>query len=455
MRILIVGKFPPIQGGVSTQTFWTAHRLADLGHQVHVVTNAEAVDYGFHQMLFGADRELLAGTHAHGEVHVHATCPLRAESYIPWAPPFGSQLFGRAAEVLAEQTFDAVLGWYFEPYGLVAAQAATAFGTPLLLRHAGSDIGRLARHPDLASAYRWMAQQCTTLFTGGGDRAVADALSHLGFSAEQRVRTLAAPLPSVYTERAAPLNLDALPATIESWIAAARLDPVAAELASTLNSGAHDPTRPTVGIYGKVGEAKGTYDLLEALEQVAAAGTSFNFLAAAAGRPRELRRFSRAVLATRHLSRVTWVLPPLAPWRIPSLLACCDVACVLERDFPIPFHHCSSPREILAAGRCLICSDEVARKLPFAASLVDGKNCVLVGDPRDRYALTAALAGVLDDGVHRRDIAHHGRYLSEFWEGELEDATGLAGQLDERLRTIAAARPRGSAAQGGRRLESG
>ncbi len=41
MRICIIGKFPPIQGGVSMRTYWTAHALAARGHDVHVVTNAK------------------------------------------------------------------------------------------------------------------------------------------------------------------------------------------------------------------------------------------------------------------------------------------------------------------------------------------------------------------------------------------------------------------------------
>ncbi len=41
MRICIIGKFPPIQGGVSMRTYWSAHGLAARGHEVHVVTNAK------------------------------------------------------------------------------------------------------------------------------------------------------------------------------------------------------------------------------------------------------------------------------------------------------------------------------------------------------------------------------------------------------------------------------
>ena len=35
MRICIVGKFPPIEGGVSMLNYRYAHALARQGHQVH------------------------------------------------------------------------------------------------------------------------------------------------------------------------------------------------------------------------------------------------------------------------------------------------------------------------------------------------------------------------------------------------------------------------------------
>jgi hypothetical protein len=44
MRILIVGKYPPIQGGVSSHTYWLARGLGELGHDVSVVTNADRVE---------------------------------------------------------------------------------------------------------------------------------------------------------------------------------------------------------------------------------------------------------------------------------------------------------------------------------------------------------------------------------------------------------------------------
>ena len=36
MRICIIGKFPPIQGGVAVRTYWLAHDLATRGHGVEL-----------------------------------------------------------------------------------------------------------------------------------------------------------------------------------------------------------------------------------------------------------------------------------------------------------------------------------------------------------------------------------------------------------------------------------
>jgi hypothetical protein len=40
MRLCLIGKYPPIQGGVSARTYQLAHGLARRGHDVYVVTNA-------------------------------------------------------------------------------------------------------------------------------------------------------------------------------------------------------------------------------------------------------------------------------------------------------------------------------------------------------------------------------------------------------------------------------
>src|SRR5680860_987321 len=44
VRICIVSKFPPIEGGIASRTYWRVRRLLDAGHEVAVVTNAGSVE---------------------------------------------------------------------------------------------------------------------------------------------------------------------------------------------------------------------------------------------------------------------------------------------------------------------------------------------------------------------------------------------------------------------------
>jgi glycosyltransferase involved in cell wall biosynthesis len=55
LKICIIGKYPPIQGGVSMRTYWHAHGLAALGHEVHVVTNAKEAVSPFRMYMRAED----------------------------------------------------------------------------------------------------------------------------------------------------------------------------------------------------------------------------------------------------------------------------------------------------------------------------------------------------------------------------------------------------------------
>ena len=38
-RIAVISKYPPIEGGISSKTFWLSTALAEHGHEIHVVTD--------------------------------------------------------------------------------------------------------------------------------------------------------------------------------------------------------------------------------------------------------------------------------------------------------------------------------------------------------------------------------------------------------------------------------
>ena len=84
MRVCLIGKYPPIQGGVSTETYWTVHALARRGHEVHVVTNSTEVEHGYRELLLEDDLSWLEGRYDSGVVACHASASLARGSYLPW-----------------------------------------------------------------------------------------------------------------------------------------------------------------------------------------------------------------------------------------------------------------------------------------------------------------------------------------------------------------------------------
>jgi hypothetical protein len=217
----------------------------------------------------------------------------------------------------------------------------------------------------------------------------------MGVPAEHLYRHPPFYLPrEVFSPDAEPLDLTAHAAEVE-----------AREPATVHNPGPLDPALPTLGIYGKMGEVKGSFDLLAALGRLRREGRRFNFVAVTRGRGME--RYLEA-LHEHDLQACSWVLPFMAHWRIPGFLRACDAVCFLERDFPITFHAPTIPREVLSCGTCLILSGEIYDKQPYRDRMVDQESFLLVPDPKDHGALARALARVLDDPAAVREIGRRG-----------------------------------------------
>ena len=435
MRVLIIGKYPPLQGGVSAQTFWTARALAHRGYDVDVVTNATEAPQGLRAFLDGDAEQWCSGSVGHGHVRVHLTEALARNSYLPWSNPFASKLFGRALEVIGPDGCDGILGWYFEPFGLVAAMAGMATGSAVVLRHAGSDLGRLARHSDLRVSYSWMLGQARAVLTGsrsGGEARTR--LEELAPAGTRFVPVARSRLPQVFSPTAPPLEVSGLLERAAEWFDASPLPKPLIARINRANRKRIDSAAPTVGVYGKVGAVKGTYDLLAALDSLARRDIAFNFLPIACGPAARLTEFYESVLGLELVASRTLLLPPLAPWVVPRFLTRCDLVCALEREFPIKFHAPVVPREVLASGTCLVVSRELAEKQPVRDSLVDLKNCVIIDDPRDCANLAERLELLLTDPGRARVIGKHGLYLSQAFEDELELEDATANLVDSFVR---------------------
>ena len=172
MRICMIGKFPPIQGGVSMRTYCTAHALAARGHEVHVVTNAKEATPPFRMHMRDEDWLCCETRLKQGSVTVHWSEPVdRSQNYIPMASPYVTKLATLAARVHAEHPLDVVFSHYMEPYGVAGYLAAAMTGAPHVVRMAGSDAGRLWHHTQFEALYDHVLRSAEAVVAVGRPQA--------------------------------------------------------------------------------------------------------------------------------------------------------------------------------------------------------------------------------------------------------------------------------------------
>jgi hypothetical protein len=254
--------------------------------------------------------------------------------------------------------------------------AATWTETPLIVKHAGSDLDRLMRIPELAATYKRILRSADAVITH--PRLM---VRFLGMGVQPARLAASPPLP--------------VPAEL--------FNPTATPLDRS------QPHVPAIGIYGKIGISKGTFDLVTALGRLAAEGIPFELLAMIGSQQHE---WISSALDAAGLSDRTRILPFAPHWRVPAFIRACTAVCFLERDFPISIHGPMVPREVLACATCLVVSGEVAAKQVSAGQFESGRNVVIVDDPKDHDALVAAIRPLLLDPPVAEAIGQRGHELS-------------------------------------------
>lgn len=386
MKICMVGKYPPIEGGVSARNYWIARGLAERGHEVHLVTNADEVEPAYRMYLEEDDRAWFEprfeGSGGFVSLNNAEAYSPRKMSHIPLSNPFGTKLASVATDVVRQRDCELIFSYYFEPYGMAGYLASRWTGRPFVIQHAGSDLDRLMKVPDLSTAYREILN--------AADFVVAGTFQVNRFMAigvdERRINSdLIFGVPtSIFNPTATTIDLSSFLRRASRHISDTlkwRSDPI-------------DLSKPTIGIYGKVGLAKGSYDLVTALSKLKRDGLDFNFLAMTQGT--QCERFANYVREAGMEDR-TWILPFLPHWKVPGFIQACTAVCFLERDFSIAIHGPTVPREVLACGKCLILSDEILKKQFYRDRLADMENLLVVNNPKDHNELADKLRYVIED----------------------------------------------------------
>jgi glycosyltransferase involved in cell wall biosynthesis len=399
MKICVVGKFPPIEGGVSRDTFWIVHGLVAAGHEVHVVTNADHVEpeYRITDVSAKNARDKILSDLPVGKCHVHSIRSFARTNYIPNAKPFVSAVAGRAIQVVRDHGIDLIFAYYLEPYGVAAEIASRATGVPFGLRHAGSDVGRLMQHPDLGPAYSNAFRNADYVLAS---TKTYRRLRHLGVSADRLY-----PLPgaSLHEKYFAPA------ATVDSTRS---LQPF------------------TVGMYGKIGETKGTFDLLNALRRLLDAGHNIRLSLMSQGSKRNEEALHQALEVLRLVDHVS--ISKFRPhWQVPEFIRSVDAVCFLERNFAIPIHQPCVPLEVLACGVPLVVSGEIARKVRLPGGLVSGEHALVV-DPTNT-TLDDALLKLMQDASLCESIARKGHELYRLAALDSEDHANALDRTFSRI----------------------
>jgi glycosyltransferase involved in cell wall biosynthesis len=424
LRICIVGKYPPIQGGVSMRTYWTAYRLAERGHEVHVVTNAKEVSPPFRMHMRPDDWARCEAQFSTGSLTVHWSDPVdRSQSYIPMASPFVSKLASIAAKLHAERTFDVIYSHYMEPYGVAGYLASEITGVPHVVRMAGSDAGRLWHHRQLDTLYDHVLRSAECVIAGG---TVMERAIERGVSSRRIAFGGGYALPeTLFTPDGPAIDLKSLIGELGS------ADPVGDTLWGDFTG-----ERNYFGVYGKLGETKGSFALLAAMHRLKLAGVNVGLVALAHGKPDVEGKFREMAQELGLTDRILQ-LPFLPHWRVPDFLRGCLAVCCLEQDFPIGIHSPMVAREALLCGCCLVASKEVLRKLPEYDRLPSGYGCVAVDNVHDVGELAQRLADIANDPAPAAAVGARGHDFAR----RLERQTEFPRRLDKIL-TAAAARKR-------------
>lgn len=331
----MICKYPPIQGGVSADAYWTAQLLSELGHDVQVITNAPEVEEEYRLQLDENDEKLLTGYRHQNSIVVHAGHIDKRHVFIPQNNPSVSKIVGIGLKVIEEMKPDFIWSYYVEPYGVAALLLSKLTGIPYTIRHAGSDLGRLMLTDQLKPLYYEVFRNAALVLTNSYH---FPKFREMGVDEKKMIQCVSVKVPAnVFYPK--PMPKDGF----------------------------------TVGIYGKSGPAKGSLELIKAMSLLKA--EDFPVILKALWGGRFLPKVRQEIEVLDVADRV--IVQDYVPhWKVPDFIWSCHLVLFLENNFSISFHGPGVPIESLCCRRPVLTTEEIEKKRPDI--LKKGENCIIV-----------------------------------------------------------------------------
>lgn len=408
-NICIIGKIPPIQGGTAISTITTAQQLTKNGHKVTIISNPNECDKTSLNVFLQEDIDYLT---SNLDIQFRYTTPPINTYHIPYSPTYLSRITGKALSVLSEESFDLVLGWYIEPYGIAALLAGSILNIPVAIRHAGSDLARLSIHPDLKQTYSYLLKKANFIITSEWEKNLIylDKLNvernilrfTKGTAVSEYFRT---PINTIDIQKYQILGIDYI------------------NHINTPNADAYFSPKPhkvVLGIYGKIGNLKGTFSLLDAISML---DQDIILRYAFSGDSSSVKRFLDIISKDIRLKDKIELYPSLPPWRMPEFINSCDGMLFLEHNFPVKIHTPKIVREVIHCGKPLICSRDIAEKQSWNKNITHGKNMIIIDDPSCPKQIRL---GILNHMHNFPDIGFRAKKLSDFLDLTLDESQDTA-----------------------------
>ena len=364
MKICIISKYPPIEGGVSTRVYWLAKALGERGHEVHIVTNAQEVENEYKEQIDTNKRE-----YAPKNVYVHSTTVDTNPWHIPFSRAYTERIANLAIEAIEEYNIQLIDSYYILPYGIAAFLAKNITGKPQILRHTGSDIGKLFASSSYNTLFKRVFQRVDRIVTVPPLKEVFLSLgvpkSRIAFDTEVSVDAKA-------------FNPEVSPFPLSDYVQR------------------QIPEGPIITYIGKINyywKTKGLSELIEAVREIKS-----DFLLLFVANGKGLLKFQN-LIREKNLQQRSIFMSFVPPWRIPSIIKVSTCVVVPERGFPIQHHTPILPREVMAVGKCLILSKELYNR-GFYGNLSDAEDVFLI-DPKN----TKQFRIIIEDIIRHPDTA--------------------------------------------------
>lgn len=370
MKICLLSKYPPIEGGVSSKAYWLAKTLGERGHEVHVVTNALEVEDEYHEVFDTNDPN-----YSPKNVYVHSTDPsptIKANpSHIPFSKMYCEKLASLAIKVIEEHNIEVIDSWYLIPYCVSGFLAKSFTNVPQIIRYGGSDLQRLYPSPYLNNLLDKIIKSADATITN---------------------------------------NIPMQKVTVDTQAFHPKVVPI--DLSSHVTNQKYFSGIPIILYIGKIThhfETKGLCELLEACSRI-----NKDFLLLFVANGNKLNEFKKLV-KNANLAEKTIFLDFAPPWKMPSILQASTCVVALEKiTSPVlQYHTPALPAEALATGKCVLMSKTLQEKEPYD-KLKAGKE-ILTVDPNNTGKIRELIEGLIENPEIANTIGIGGyRAISKF-----------------------------------------